>query len=82
MSTDAARLASLARRDRVITAVEDLLEVGAGLHDVLAAVGRDYGSLRRTLKGAGRLDLMLKLKAMQEADTARLNYALGRQWQA
>lgn len=82
MTTLSATAALLAKRDKIVTAVEDLFEVGADLHDVLGAVGRDYGSLRRTLKGAGRLDLVLKLKAMQEADTDRLSHALGRQWQA
>lgn len=82
MTTQGATAALLAKRDKIVTAVEDLFEVEADLHDVLAAVGRDYASLRRTLKGASRLDLVLKLKAMKEADTDRLNYALGRQWQA
>ena len=82
MSTLSATAALKAKRDRVIAGFEDLLAVDADLHDCLAGVGRDYASLRRTLIGAGRLDLVLKLKAMQEADAKRLRYALGKQWQA
>lgn len=82
MSTAGATAALLAKRNKIVTAVEDLFEVDADLHEVLAAVGRDYASLRRTLKGASRLDLVLKLKAMKEADTERLEHALGRRWQA
>ncbi|AWN04633.1 hypothetical protein HOT29_gp014 [Microbacterium phage Squash] len=82
MTTLSATVTLKVKRDRVVAGFEDLLAVDADLHDCLAGVGRDYASLRRTLIGAGRLDLVLTLKAMKEADAERLRYALGRQWQA
>lgn len=69
------------KRDQVVSGFEDIIQVTSDLHLALEAVGRDYASLRRTLVGAGRADLASKLKAMKKADTDRLNYALGRQWQ-
>lgn len=82
MITPGASPAAIVKRDRIIAGFEDLLAVDASLHDCLNAAGRDYASLRRTLLGAGRLDLVLKLKDMKEADAKRLRYALGKQWQA
>lgn len=64
-------------KERVIDSFEDILEVTDDMHVALAAVGRDYASLRRTLIGANRLDLVLRLKTMNEADRARLQDALG-----
>lgn len=81
-STDDLIALQRARRGKVIQSFEDMLEVSNDLHIILAAVGRDYASLRRSLKGAKRDDLVAKLTAMKEADSERLRYALGRQWQA
>lgn len=82
MKPHGATLAKIEERDKMIAGVEDLLEVGADVHLLYETTGRDYLSLRRSLVGAGRHDLVVRLQEMQKTATDRLNYALGRQWQA
>lgn len=68
-------------RDRVIDGFVDVLDLTGDPRDALDAVGRDYESMRRTLKRAGRHDLVEKLSQWKAQDAKRLQFALGRQWQ-
>lgn len=77
MRMDAAHAANRARVERLIEDFEDMLRLSGDLHTSLDAVGRTYEQLRRTLVGAGRHDLVTRLKRMKEADTERLHDALG-----
>ena len=68
-------------RDRTIRGFEDVLEVTSDFHAALAAVGRDYESMKRTLTRAKRDDLVERLKAWRIRDNESVRFALGRQWQ-
>lgn len=68
-------------RDRVIEGFVDVLDLTGDPRDALDAVGRDYESMRRTLRRAGREDLVEKLAEWKAQDAKRLRFALGRQWQ-
>ncbi|QUE25559.1 hypothetical protein SEA_SADLAD_12 [Microbacterium phage SadLad] len=75
------RQRQVVERDRTINGYVDVLEVSGDFALALEAVGRDYYSMRRTLKGAGRDDLAEKLREWKLRDSERLRFALGRQWQ-
>lgn len=82
VKTQGAITANRANRDRVIAGFEDVLAITDDVGEALLATGRSYASLRRTLIGMERHDLVVKLTEWKTRDNERLRFALGRQWQA
>lgn len=81
VKTQGAITTNRANRDRVIAGFEDVLAITDDVGEALLATGRSYASLRRTLIGMERHDLVVKLTEWKARDNERLRFALGRQWQ-
>lgn len=68
-------------RERLIEDYLDRVQMTGDIGEALRETGRSYDSWKRTLKDTGHLKEAEDLAEWKRADTERLTYALGIQWQ-